>query len=145
MTMLDLSWEPGTIGEFDRLSQQAQANRGFLQELADTTGGGLLGRIVAAGTLQLRDLAAGASPIDTGTLRSAHRGEIDAYGEGVVGTVFIDPGARNPVNRGQPAVYGEIWAIYYHNWFEDVAAAHGETVLNTMEQNLLQRIDDLWL
>ncbi len=36
--MLDCSWEPGTIGEFERLSRLAQSNRGFLQEIADTFG-----------------------------------------------------------------------------------------------------------
>ena len=106
--MLDCSWEPGTIGEFERLSRLAQSNRGFLQEIADTSAVGLLGRVVAAGTLQLRDLAAGAAPVDTGTLRSAHRGWVEPFGEGVQGTVFIDPDARNPVNRGQPAIYGEV-------------------------------------
>lgn len=143
--MLDCSWEPGTIGEFDRLSQMAQANRGFLQELADTSAAGLLGRAVAAGTLQLRDLTSGAAPVDTGTLRSSHRGEVDAYGGEVVGTVFIDPSARNPVNQGQPAVYGEIYAGVFGNWFERVADVHGEGVLDRMEQNILGRIGDLWL
>lgn len=145
MSLLDFGWEPGTIGEFARLSQLAQANRGFLQEIADTSAAGLLGRIVAAGTLQLRDLAAGASPVDTGTLRSSHRGELTAAPGEVVGTVFIDPNVRNPVNRGQPAVYGEIWAIYYHNWFEDTADRYGDTVLDGMEQHILERVSDLWL
>lgn len=143
--MLDCSWEPGTIGEFDRLSQMAQANRGFLQELADTSAAGLLGRVVAAGTLQLRDMVAGASPVDTGTLRSAHRGEVDAYGGEVVGTVFIDPNVRNPVNRGQPAVYGEVHAMTFGNWFDRVADVQGETVLNAMEQAIIERVGDLWL
>lgn len=143
--MLDCGWEPGTIGEFDRLSQMAQANRRFLQEIADTSAAGLLGRVVAAGTLQLRDMVAGASPVDTGTLRSAHRGEVDAYGGEVVGTVFIDPNVRNPVNRGQPAVYGEVHAMTFGNWFDRVADVQGETVLNAMEQAIIERAGDLWL
>ncbi|HMT19641.1 MAG TPA: hypothetical protein PKE20_00090 [Promineifilum sp.] len=143
--MIDYSWSPGTIGEFERLGHLAQANRGFLQDVADTSGAGLLGRAVAVGTLKLRDLAAGASPVDTGTLRSSHRGEVDAFGGGVEGTVFIDPSARNPVNRGQPAVYGEIWAMFYGNWFERVADMHGETILDDMEHIVLERVSDLWL
>ncbi len=143
--MLDCSWEPGTIGEFERLSRLAQANRGFLQEIADTSAAGLLGRVVAAGTLQLRDLAAGAAPVDTGTLRSAHRGELEPFGEGVQGTVFIDPDMRNPVNRGQPAVYGEVWAARFGNWFENVMNMHADSILDGMEQTIMNRMDDLWL
>ncbi len=143
--MLDCSWEPGTIGEFERLSRLAQANRGFLQEIADTSAAGLLGRVVAAGTLQLRDLASGAAPVDTGTLRSAHRGELEPFGEGVQGTVFIDPDARNPVNRGQPAVYGEVWAARFGNWFENVMNMHADSILDGMEQTIMNRMDDLWL
>lgn len=144
--MLDFGWEPGTIGEFDRLSQLAQANRGFLQEVADTSAAGLLGRAVAAGTRQLRDLASGAAPVDTGTLRSAHRGELEPYGGGgVQGTVFIDPTVRNPVSRTYPAVYGEVWAMRFGDWFEKVADMHGETVLDDLEQLIVSRIDDLWL
>ena len=66
--MLNFGWDEGTIGAFSQLSQLAQANRRALQELADNTAAGLLGRVVSAGTLQLRDLAAGAAPVDTGTL-----------------------------------------------------------------------------
>jgi len=144
--MLDCGWEPGTIGEFERLSQMAQANRGFLQEIADSSNAGLLGRAVAAGTLQLRDLVSGAAPVDTGTLRSSHRGEVEPYpGGGVQGTVFIDPSARNPVNRGQPAVYGEIYAGVFGNWFDRVADVHGEGILDNMEQRIVARIEELWL
>jgi len=143
--MLDCSWEPGTIGEFERLSRLAQANRGFLQEIADTSAAGLLGRVVAAGTLQLRDLASGAAPVDTGTLRSAHRGELEPFGEGVQGTVFIDPDARNPLTRGQPAIYGEVWADRFGNWFENVMNMHADSILDGMEQTIMNRMDDLWL
>jgi len=144
--MLNFGWEPGTIGEFDQLNRLAQANRGFLQEAADTSAAGLLGRVVAAGTLQLRDLVSGASPVDTGTLRSSHRGEVEPYpGGGVQGTVFIDGGMRNPVSGGQPAVYGEIHAMFYGNWFERVADVHGAEILNQMEQNVIERLGDLWL
>jgi len=143
--MLDCSWEPGTIGEFERLSRLAQANRGFLRESVHTSAAGLLGRVVAAGTLQLRDLASGAAPVDTGTLRSAHRGELEPFGEGVQGTVFIDPDARNPVNRGQPAIYGEVWADRFGNWFENVMNMHADSILDGMEQTIMNRMDDLWL
>ncbi len=143
--MLDMSWDDGTIGEFARLSEIAQQNRGFMQELADNSGAGLLGRVVAAGTLRLRDLTSGAAPVDTGTLRSSHRGEVDAYGGGVQGTVFIDPGARNPVSSTYPAVYGEVWASRYFNWFERVADMHGDAILDGMEQTVLERMTDLWL
>lgn len=143
--MLDCSWEPGTIGEFERLSRLAQGNRGFLQEIADTSAAGLLGRVVAAGTLQLRDLAAGAAPVDTGTLRSSHRGELEPFGEGVQGTVFIDPNVQNPVNRGRPAVYGEVWADRFGNWFENVMNMHADSILDGMEQTIMSRVGDLWL
>ena len=62
--MLDYGWDDGTIGEFSRLSELAQANRAFLQNVADTASGGLLPRVVAAGTLRLRDLTSGAAPVD---------------------------------------------------------------------------------
>jgi len=144
--MLDLSWEDGTIGEFARLSELAQANRAYMQELADSSGAGLLGRVVAAGTLKLRDLASGAAPVDTGTLRSAHRGELDPYGsDGIQGTVFIDPNARNPVSDTYPAVYGEVWASRFVNWFEHTADMHGDSVLDDMEHTILMRANQIWL
>jgi|CXWK01.1.fsa_nt_gi hypothetical protein len=143
--MLDYGWDDGTIGEFSRLSELAQANRAFLQNVADTASGGLLPRVVAAGTLRLRDLTSGAAPVDTGTLRSAHRGELDAYGgDGIQGTVFIDPGARNPVSDTRPAVYGEVWADRYFNWFERVADMHGDSVLDQMEMTIMMRAGDIW-
>lgn len=143
--MLDYGWEDGTIGEFQRLSEIAQANRAFMQEAADSGGAGLLGRVVAAGTLKMRDLASGAAPVDTGTLRSAHRGELDPYGaDGVQGTVFIDPDARNPVSDTYPAVYGEVWAGRFFNWFERVADMHGDAVLDQMEMTILMRADQIW-
>lgn len=142
--MLDYGWTDGTIGEFQRLSEIAQANRAFLQEAADSSGAGLLTRVVAAGTLRLRDLTSSAAPVDTGTLRSAHRGELDPYGDGVQGTVFIDPDARNPVSDTYPAVYGEVWADRYFNWFERVADMHGDAVLDQMELTILMRADQIW-
>lgn len=144
--MLDCGWVDGTIGEFQRLSELAQANRAFMQELADSSSAGLLGRVVAAGTLKLRDLTSGAAPVDTGTLRSAHRGELDPYGsDGIQGTVFIDPNARNPVSNTYPAVYGEVWAERRFNWFEQTADMHGDAVLDQMEHTILMRANQIWL
>lgn len=144
--MLDMSWDDGTIGEFARLSEIAQQNRGFMQELADNSGAGLLGRVVAAGTLRLRDLTSGAAPVDTGTLRSSHRGELEPYGgDGVQGTVFIDPDARNPVSDTRPAVYGEVWASRNFDWFERVGDMHGDAVLDQMEHTILMRANQIWL
>ena len=143
--MLDLSWADGTIGEFQRLSALAQANRAFMQDVADTSGAGLLTRAVAAGTLLLRDQTAAAAPVDTGTLRSSHRGELEPYGsDGVQGTVYVDPGARNPVNKARPAVYGEVWAERYFNWFERTADVYGDRVLDQMEMTILMRADQIW-
>jgi len=72
------------------------------------------------------------------------RGEVDAYGDGVQGTVFIDPNVRNPVSKSEPAVYGEVWASRFFNWFEVVADMHGESILDGMEQKIVERADDLW-
>lgn len=144
MPGLNFGWSEGTIGEFERLSFWAQKNRQLAQEMADTSGAGLITRVVAAGTLQLRDLAAAGSPVDTGTLRSAHRAEIEPYGGGVQGLVIIDPYARNPVSHTKPDYYGEIWAQKYYNWFEHTADWHGDSVLDRMEQTINDRVDDLW-
>jgi hypothetical protein len=38
--MLDMGWEDGTIGAFQRLSEIAQQNRAFMQEVADTSASG---------------------------------------------------------------------------------------------------------
>lgn len=143
--MLDYGWDAGTIGEFDALSQLAQANRAFLQETADNSQVGLLGRVVAAGTLKLRDLTSGAAPVDTGTLRSSHRGELEPYGnDGIQGTIFIDPNARNPVSRTYPAIYGEVWADRFFNWFEQAADMHGDRILDEMEMTIMMRADAIW-
>lgn len=143
--MLDCSWEDGTIGEFQRLSALAQANRAFMQDVADTSGAGLLTRVVAAGTLTLRDHASAAAPVDTGTLRSSHRGDLEPYGsDGVQGTVYIDEGVRNPVNKARPAVYGEVWAGRFFNWFERTADVYGDRVLDQMTHTILMRADQIW-
>jgi hypothetical protein len=142
--MLSMAWEPGVIGNFERLSFWAQKNRAELQRLADESSRSPLGRALAAGTLQLRDLAAGAAPIDTGSLRSSHRGELEPYAGGMQGVVFIDPYARNAVTNSKPSFYGEIWAARNFNWFERVADAHGDEVLDRMEQTALSLVEDLW-
>lgn len=134
----------GTIGEFVELSRIAQENRRLAQEMADSSSGGLLGRAVAGATLQMRDLAAGAAPVDTGTLRSAHRAEFRPYGDGMEGIVEIDPHAVNPVNNHRPAYYGEIWADKRFNWFEKVADQHAEGILDRMEQVIVTRVDAVW-
>lgn len=134
----------GTIGEFVELSRIAQENRRLAQEMADSSSGGLLGRAVAGATLQMRDLTAGAAPVDTGTLRSAHRAEFRPYGDGMEGIVEIDPHAVNPVNNHRPAYYGEIWADKRFNWFEKVADQHAEGILDRMEQVIVTRVDAVW-
>ena len=141
---VDFGWDPGTIGEFQWLSELAQANRRLAQELADGRGP-LLERAVAAGGLQLRDLASGAAPYDTGTLASAHRVTVEPWQNGTQAVINIDEAARNPVNGGRPALYGEVWADRYFNWFERVAEMHGDAVLDQVEQAVLARIGDLWL
>lgn len=142
--MLKIAWADGTIGEFERLSFWAQRNRKEMQDMADDPARSVLGRALAAGTLQLRDLASAAAPVDTGTLRSAHRGELEPYAGGQQGVVYIDPYARNPINNSKPSFYGEIWAARNFNWFERVADAHGDAILDRMEQAVLARIDALW-
>ena len=59
--------------------------------------------------------------------------------------MFIDPDMRNPVNRGQPAVYGEVWAARFGNWFENVMNMHADSILDGMEQTIMNRMADLWL
>lgn len=142
--MLKIAWEPGVISDFERLSFWAQKNRKLLQDMADDPHRSVLGRALSAGTLQLRDLVAGASPVDTGTLRSAHRGELEPYYGGMQGVVFIDPYARNPVSNSKPAYYGEIWAARNFNWFERTAEAHGDAILDQMERTVWSLIGDLW-
>jgi hypothetical protein len=143
--MIHFAWDPGTIGAFAKLSELQQANRRMLQDLADDGNSAVIGRAVAAGVLRLRDLTAGAAPVDTGTLRSAHRGEVKRQGSaGAVGVVYIDPYARNPVNRAAPAYYGEIWASRNVNWFERIESAYGDSVMEQIEQTIIDRIEDLW-
>ncbi len=95
--------------------------------------------------MQLRDLASGASPVDTGTLRSTHRAEFRTEGDTAVGIVEIDPYAVNPMSNTRPAIYGEIWADRYFNWFERIADQHGARVLDEMEQAVIDRVDKTWL
>lgn len=135
---------PGVIGDFERISGWKDANRRLLQELSDTSSAGPLGRAVAAGTLQLRDLTAGASPVDTGTLQSAHRGRIEPAGGEVAGIVYIDPYVTNPVSGTHPEFYGELWAMWNVNWFERIADAHGESVLDQMEQTVIDLFTQAW-
>lgn len=142
--MIDFGSPDILLAEFERLSEWKARNRALLQELADTSSAGVLARAVAAGTLRLRDLAAGASPVDTGTLQSAHRGRVEGQGGDTVGIVYIDPFAVNPVNGSRPEFYGEIYATRYVNWFERVAEAHGESVLDEMEWNIAALFDAAW-
>ncbi len=134
-----------TVGDFAQLSVWAELNRRMARHVADDSGAGLLMRVVAGATIQMRDLAAGAAPVDTGTLRSSHRNEFRSEGDTAVGIVEIDPYAVNPVNNSRPSYYGELWVNRNFNWFERIAEAHGPRVLDEMEQAVVDRIDDIWL
>lgn len=144
MSLIDLSWEEGTIGNFAQLSEIKAANRRLIQELSGH--GPVMQRITAAGTLRLRDAAAAQSPVDTGTLQSAHRAEVEATGDGYLGTVFIDGTVRNPVNDALPAIYGELWVERFGaNWFEYVAEVEGDAILSEMEGQVWELVDSVWL
>lgn len=134
-----------TVGDFAQLGVWAQRNREMARDLADDGSGSLLMRVVAGATLQMRDLASGAAPVDTGTLRSAHRNEFRTEGDTAVGVVEIDPYAVNPVNNSRPVYYGEIWADRNFNWFEAMADQHGPRILDEMEMAVLDRVDRTWL
>lgn len=143
--MIDIDFLDSTVSDFAQLSVWAELNRQMARNLADDANAGLLMRVVAGATIQMRDLTAGAGAVDTGTLRSSHRNEFRSEGDTAVGIVQIDPYAVNPVNNSRPVYYGEIWANKYSNWFETTAEAHGPRVLDEMEKSVVDRIDDIWL
>lgn len=141
--LLFFGWDPGVIGEFGRLSELRKANQELIQELADSIETGVVGRAVAAGTLKWRDLTAADSPIDTGTLRSAHRARVEPMTDGVVGTIYIDPFVTNPVYGGRPAVYGEI--VHERDpWFDRSEELYGDMILEEVEQTIVRQVEDLW-
>lgn len=142
--LLFFGWEPGVIGEFSRLSELRKANRELIQELADSTETGVIGRAVAGGILKWGELTAAESPYDTGTLRSAHRQRVDPWVDGVTGIIFIDPFVTNPVYGGRPAVYGAIVHDNIDPWFDRSAEMYGEMILEEVEQTIVRQVEDIW-
>jgi len=104
MTLLHLTVDE--LLALQELNRLRVANDQALKALHDDAPDTLAGKTADL----LRDIAnyaASVAPFLTGTLRSAHRGElIDVQPEHVVGLVYIDPNVVNPVFGGFPAQYG---------------------------------------
>ena len=115
-----------SIQGLENLWSLAEANRTALRILEgkDTQ---LVNVMAAAGGRTL-DFARSISPFLTGTLSSAHRGEV----EEVAGTtyrmlfeLFIASDVVNPVTRDKPVDYGPVvhegfpWFLLTMDWFED--------------------------
>ena len=127
-------------GGMDRLWDLRERNRRLLEYVQGNTGQGL-DRMVAGVTLRVRDAAEARSPYLTGTLASAHRGEIEEGGES--GLIYIDPFVRNPLNQGNPAIYGPI----VHNrrdWFAQTVEQDAPGILVDEGSALIRRMGEIY-
>lgn len=127
------SGQPGAVGAFQYISYVNQAMRRLLQAMTDGSENSILMRAAAAGTLMLRDITAYQfSPVLTGTLRAAHRGEVIMEGsDQAVGYIYIDPNIVNPVYGSMPAVYG-MEVLESNNWPAQALASSADIVLTAM-------------
>lgn len=114
------------IRGIEQLWSLAEANREALRIL-EGENDQLLGDVAAVGGPTL-DFAQDLSPVLTGTLRSAHRGEVNEVAGipyRVLFELFIDPDVINPVTGDRPVRYGPVvheafpWFLITRDWFED--------------------------
>ena len=132
------------VGAFHYISEINQGMRNVLESMAADNEGGILRQATAAGTLMLRDIVAYQfSPVLTGTLRAAHRGEVYVSGERAEGIIYIDPGIVNPVYGGHPAVYG-MEVLERNNWPAEALVASGNMVLDLMATHLIGSITEIF-
>jgi len=120
-----------------------KAQRANAQAIAAVKPSGGLGKAIQYGTTQAHRWAVYYTPWDTGGLRAAHRMEFS----GARGKIYIDPGARNPRQRGAaPSEYG----FYLHQqglipglrggvraFYAQTVEAKGQTILEGMGKVIL--------
>lgn len=129
---------PSEIGAFQQISEVQRDLREMQEELASNSQNSIIYRATAAGTILLRDIAYRFSPVDTGTLRTAHTAETEPTGEGAIGIVFIHPDIVNPVYHKKPSVYGiELIMQRGYNWHEQAMEAGQEEVTEYIAVNAL--------
>lgn len=93
-----------SLGISIRGIQEAQKkNNAIVAALRPTN---LFGAVIQGITIAVQRYAVSITHVITGSLRAAHRSEIDM--KIPQGRVFIDPGAVNPANQARPAEYGVI-------------------------------------
>ncbi len=63
---------------------------------------GKFGEVIKGATVEGHRYAVSVTHVDTGSLRASHRMQMD----GLTGTVYIDPSARNPRSGQLTSVYG---------------------------------------
>lgn len=127
MLRLKITVDLGPLRELQRQNTEA------LRAITEGTEG-----ITARAVLRLRDAGSASSPWLTGTLSTAHRGDVYPEQAGVTrGVVYIDPAVVNPVFGGYPSVYGPI--VHRRKpWLLSVAVLEGPGVLNDAAQELAQ-------
>lgn len=125
---------------FDDLWSLAEANRKALRILEGDDKD--LVKVVAISGGKVLDFARRESPFLTGTLSSAHRGEIEEVSGllyRVLFDLFIDENVVNPVTGDKPVEYGPVvhrafpWFLITLDWFE-------ANLLDILEDELLVTI-----
>jgi hypothetical protein len=128
--------------EIDPASKRAllelrRRNREALRVI--TPGESGLDDLIADATLQLRDAAERNAPRLTGALARAHRGQF----ADLVGRVFIDPSAQNPVSGGFPAEYGPV--VHGRKpWMAEAVARDAPRILIATGERLFERFDGVY-
>lgn len=103
--------------------QQAQRdNLKMIRALAPNSG---LGRAVQVAAIDLQRYAVAITHVDTGTLRAAHRIEMQMSGSAAQATIYVDPSAVNPRSNNRAEEYslveharGEAHAFYERTYTE---------------------------
>lgn len=86
--------------------QQAQRdNLKMIRALAPNTG---LGRAVQVAAIDLQRYTVAITHVDTGTLRAAHRIEMQMSGNAAQATIYVDPTAVNPRSNKRAEEYSVV-------------------------------------
>lgn len=130
-----------TVEQEAKLEELWELRRKNLQVLDGITEGGDIVKAALAQAAQSMSTAAGRrAPRLTGTLQSAHRGELMA---GYLGRVFISPTVQNPVFGGYPVEYGPI--VHERKpWFDQTIISDGQAILGYAGEMIFGRIGDIW-
>ena len=123
------------------ITETLMAQRDNLRAIAALQPNGAMGAAVQVALIKVQRYAVQVTHVDTGSLRAAHRMELDS--SGLRGAVFIDPSASNPRAKTPVWKYGqeEHKRGGSHAFYDRTYNALGGSVLDQAIESIWRAID----